>query len=180
VGTKLDTTVNVATLLAAVGILITLGMRAQSPAASGRPPGVPEPMKVGERVPAFDGLNFARSRQTLALFLRHDCRFCAESMPFYRRLRSGESPTAASHPDTQLVTITLDEASIAKQYIAANHLTLDALIAVPSDRRREVRLYATPTVLLLDGSGVIKKMWTGRLDETHENEVLAALAPERN
>ena len=53
---------------------------------------------VGDRLPAFDGIDWAAHESTLVLALRKGCHFCENSMPFYRRLRTLSWAGALSGP----------------------------------------------------------------------------------
>jgi hypothetical protein len=168
----LDTTVNVVTLIAGVAILGTLVARAVTPVAK---PIVTQPFQVGEHVPQFRGLNFARAKRTLLMVVRQDCKFCGESIPFYRRLPRSGPVTLGGTQETQLVVLTEDDLNTARHFVEGNSLMLDAVVAIPPARRSDLRVKGTPTLLLVDSAGTIKKIWIGKLSENREREVIDAL-----
>jgi hypothetical protein len=167
----LDIAVNVATLFAAIAVVAVLGQRAWISAH--RPTPTP-PFQVGESVPAFKGLDVAQSDQTLLMVLRHNCGFCAASVPFYRELGNKFGP-AMSNGRTRLVVVTTDDPPTAKEYVRKNQFNVNAIVSVPPSRQSELRILGTPTLLLTDKSGRINRIWSGQLDELHEAEVTTAL-----
>ena len=171
---RLETTVNVVTLIAAVAILGTVAARFRGPTES---PTNTQPFRVGEHVPVFQGLDFTRAKHTLLMVVRQDCRFCAESMPFYRRLPRGKAVKLGATLENQIVALMLDDLPTATHYVQSNALSIDAVVAIPPSRKSDLRVKGTPTLLLVDGTGLIQRLWVGKLSPEREREVIDALAP---
>lgn len=167
---KLETAVNVMTLLTSI---IVLGMIGQRTWVSSHRPSPPQLFREGERIPIFDGLDVSKVARTLVMVVRHDCRYCAESLPFYRTL--SQSLSDNNPVGSQLVIVTVDDLETAKQYVRDNQLNISAIVPVPPARRSELRVPGTPTLMLVDRDGRIQRMWVGTLDPTRQKEVTAAL-----
>ena len=119
-------------------------------------------MRLGPAV----GIVFPASAQTAILFLQSDCRFCRESMSFYRRLTTRDAPAvrivvAAPAVDTGV-----------RRLLASHAVEPDAVVYV---EQGELPVKGTPTVLVADSNGVVTHSWLGRLDATGEAEVERAL-----
>jgi glutaredoxin len=108
------------------------------------------------------------------MVLRHDCHFCAESVPFYKSLRGNRNTdTTSSKP--QFIVLTADDHETAMKYIEANELSVDGVVTVPVNRLQELRVAGTPTLLLVDQTGLIQRVWLGKLDSNREAEVRAVV-----
>ena len=119
---------------------------------------------VGQRIDGA-GLDLA-PYPTLIMALRSDCGFCQESMPFYRRLlardRAGVRIIVAAPPaDTGIA-----------DYLASESVNPDTVAFVEPDA---VPVSGTPTLLLVDGEGLVTHAWIGLLNAEREAEVLDAV-----
>jgi hypothetical protein len=169
----LDTVVNLATLATCAAIVFVLVTRVRHvPPPAPAPPALPFFLK-GETLPSFDGLQLQESDRTLLLVLRHDCRFCTESLDFYRRL---SATVRGTQPHPRLVLLTTDDSDTARQYGADNRLELDAIVSIPAARQRDLKVPGTPTLILVNRAGVIQEMWLGKLDPTRESQVVSAVS----
>jgi thioredoxin-related protein len=105
---------------------------------------------------------FPREHEVLLMALSTNCHFCKESSPFYRDLddrKKGKIEIIAAFPQS------LD---VIKSYMKDEGLASDQVISRPLD---QIGILATPTLLLLDKSGTVKKMWVGYLDTNKQQEV---------
>jgi hypothetical protein len=109
---------------------------------------------------------------TLVLVGSKTCHFCADSMPFYSRLASlrprgaDDMKVIAAFPaghETYEETMGL---------FAAHGVTPDGAEPV---NFTAIGVMSTPTVILLDGSGIVKDLWVGKLPESGQNKVIAEL-----
>jgi hypothetical protein len=171
VRTTLDSIVNVATLITCCAVLAALGTSAWNVRRSPLPPNA---FRAGDRLPAFDGLRLDRANKTLVMVLKHDCHFCAESLPFYKSLRNRRS-TVTTAPRPQLVVLTGDDRQTATRYLETNSIEVDGLAIVPTNRLQELRIAGTPTLLLVNHTGLIERVWIGKLDFSGEEEVRQAI-----
>jgi hypothetical protein len=116
---------------------------------------------VGSKVELPD-VDWKAGRQTLVLALSASCHFCSDSAPFYREL-------AEKRGDTRIIAVLPQPASGGKVYLKKH--------AVPVDEVRQIQLGSlgvsgTPTLLLVNSSGVVTDSWVGKLGTEKETEVL--------
>lgn len=145
---------------AAVTLLMVAAARYALPAA---PPPV---TAVGARLEASVGIDFRAGARTVVLFLQSDCRFCRESTPFYQRL------TARDTAGVQIVVAAPAADAGMRRYLSTHEIEPDALVYV---EQGELPVFATPTVLAVDPTGLVTHAWTGRLDAEQETNVLRVL-----
>lgn len=113
---------------------------------------------------SLSGVDWQKNGNTLVMVLQKGCRFCEESAPFYRRLhdqRSGSQPR-------MMAVIPGDKAENVR-YLSDHGVLADDVIDTSLE---EIKVDATPTVLLVDQSGRVKGVWIGKLDESREKEVM--------
>lgn len=155
-------------VLVGVVVLVVIGIRYTSFfSVTGRvfQPSVEQ--AVGEQLdPATVGIDFEAGARTLIMVLHSDCQFCQQSMPFYRRVL--EFDTA----DTQVVVATSHDDNGIDDYLASERVEPDALVFVEP---RKLPVAGTPTLLLVDGQGLITHAWIGLLNGDREAEVISAL-----
>jgi thioredoxin-related protein len=110
--------------------------------------------------------DWARNRKTLLLALSTNCKYCSASAGFYQRLVN----TASSN--TKLVAVLPETREESKQYLTTLKVMIEDIQQV-SPPTLGVR--ATPTLILIDGSGTVTKSWVGQLSPDKEEEVLSSL-----
>ncbi len=123
----------------------------------------PKPV-IGSKA-AVPDVDWGRNGRTLVLVLQKGCGYCTDSAPFYQRL-------AREAGSVRLVAALPDKVEVGRQYLSE--------LAVPVEEVRQASPQAlgapgTPTLLLVDGSGVITDSWVGRLPPDKEDEVLSRL-----
>ena len=147
------------TVVVGVAVLAALGARylSSGPVAPG----------VGERLDPSVGIDVAAGSQALVLALQSNCQFCQESMPFYRRVlverNSGELQIVVAAPSHDVGI---------GEYLAQEGLHPDDVVFV---ERGQVPVAGTPTLLVVDASGMVTHAWIGRLDADQEAEVMSVL-----
>lgn len=99
----------------------------------------------------------------IALVLISSCSYCTDSMPFYRTLRTR---TAGQLP---LLVLTPEPQTKMNEYLASNQLKVDAVTTVDW---RELKVRGTPTMFMLDRSGTIRRLYSGRLSPLRQAEAL--------
>lgn len=176
---KIDAIVNIATLIACGAVVASLF---EGRVAARRPHS--STFHVGERLPEIEGLDFRKAQQTLLLVVASNCRFCVESMPFYRKLITAVTARHRMHSnadastglrDAQIVGLSTDESEVLRSYFDRHDVDPETLVSMP---RGLLKLEGTPTLILADSSGVIKDVWLGRLDARGEADVSAKLLGE--
>jgi hypothetical protein len=95
------------------------------------------------------------------MFFRDGCRYCSESMEFYRRL--GAEPNRA-----RLLVVGRESVDKLRTYATENQFHPDGFASIGA---KPVKVSGTPTLLLVTADRTIKGIWPGRLDATGEEEV---------
>jgi len=109
-------------------------------------------------------VDFVSHSRTLVMALDSECVFCAESMPFYRRL------VGIARPSVQIVVAALPSDTGIKAYLASEGLKPDDIVFVSEGDVLPVT--GTPTLLLADHNGVVTHAWVGLLSAAGEAEVV--------
>jgi len=122
--------------------------------------------KVGDFV-SIGGRPLVHQKGGLIFVIRQGCIFCSESMPFYRDLVKAHVPT---EPSLIFLMPGSKEANIT--YLKSNLGTEeDVRIYNPNS----LHVSGTPTLVLLDSSSHIQKVWVGKLSPSQELEVETTL-----
>jgi hypothetical protein len=90
-------------------------------------------------------------------------------VPFYKRLADR---AAVAQPRPHVLAICLETADACKAFVSGEGLRVDAAFGVPADN---LRVRGTPTLLLVDSSGRIARIWKGRLTDSAERDVMNTL-----
>src|SRR5712692_6462561 len=107
-------------------------------------------------------IDWKQNRQTLILAISSTCHFCTDSAPFYKRL-------AQSKGDTRVVAVLPQPIQDGREYLKRLGVSVDEVKQVGLD---QIGVRGTPTLLLIDDSGVVLDSWIGKLSNTQESEVL--------
>ena len=102
------------------------------------------------------------SDRALIVILSTECKYCAASTPFYQRIASTPSKMETIASFRQPAHD--GEVYLRKQGIPFSHV-VGGYSLVP----------ATPTILLIDRSGKVRKAWVGKLPAEEEQEVIHQL-----
>lgn len=116
----------------------------------------------------LEGINWKENRKTVVLYLSTTCRYCKESVPFYRRLLKERTNGSA-----KVVALFTQPENEARSYLDLHGIKADDVI---SSSLRPLGVTATPTVLLVNENGIVSNYWRGKLNEEKEAEVIASLA----
>jgi len=100
--------------------------------------------------------------------MRLGCHFCEESLPYYRHL--GE----LSVRDRIAFVLLWPESKSALDKVAANSGVTPRL-TIGSVRLRSLGILATPTILLVDRGGILRRAYVGKLDDEVAKSILSAL-----
>jgi peroxiredoxin len=164
---RLETIVNLVVLLTCGVLVGGTVQRWYAPAAAGAAP-APNAIATGDAVPSavVAGLT---GKPSLVLLLSSTCRFCTESMPLYRELRSQLQDRIA------LVAAGREAPETLTKYIEEHQVSVDAVRKVDGPWMAQ----PTPTMVLVDAAGKVAKIWVGyQPDGTADgvgNDIRAAL-----
>ena len=123
-----------------------------------------QPGKVLEDTPE---LKLSDSRGTLLVGTASTCKFCTASMPFYSKLF-----TLASTKGVRVVAFTLEDVEQNRDYFLKHSVTPDKVVSATANG---ITLSATPTLVLVQPNGMVVRAWTGQLNRSQEEEVIALI-----
>jgi hypothetical protein len=119
------------------------------------------------------GFEWSNSPLNLVIVSSTRCPFCERSLPFYRKLVTERSRLGERF---SLVVAAREDSAEVKRFLGDAGVKPDLVVQLGS---REPGVRGTPTILLVDSSGVVKKIFEGRLNADEEAEVVAALKVRR-
>ncbi len=118
----------------------------------------------GANLSSFD-VDWKQSKQTLVLAISSTCHYCTESATFYKRLMQ-------SKKTTRIVAVLPQPVQDGREYLERLGVSVDDVRQLGFDK---LGVRGTPTLLLVDSSGVVKSIWIGKLKPEQETAVLDAL-----
>lgn len=116
----------------------------------------------------IEGIDWAKSEQTLLVAVRRGCAYCSKSGRFYRKLVDGLKGRA----DARMVVVYPDETARGEAYLKEIGLTL---VESKRETLAPLGIKLVPTLALVDRNGIVSKVWVGELSPKKESEVMAAL-----
>jgi len=155
----LDVVASVAMIAASCAILVAVF----GPLRHGRSaqPPLPQSYAVGETLSGVGGLP---SGGLIVLWLHTGCRYCEQSMPFYRRLSD-----EIGKP--RVIAMGFESESALDDYLNKHGLPGTLIISV---RPEQVKFSRTPTIAVLGPDRRVRGLWVGKLrNVAAEDEVLA-------
>jgi thioredoxin-related protein len=161
---RLDTIANVATIVTSVILCVFLFSRYHDLPSTPSQIRSAIPYKPGDRMDAIHDVGY-ESTATVLLFVRSDCRFCTESMPFYKQLTSLDD---RKEKFVRVVAISSDSNDQLATYLALYGLDLDQAVGA----QRSTKITATPTLVIVDQDGVVAGCWRGLLPQDQQHKVL--------
>lgn len=113
-------------------------------------------------------VDWSKSNQTLVLALSKHCRFCTEGAGFYRDVMQ----ELKGQTGIRTLAIFSESLSEAQQYLKEINVSVDEVRQVSL---KALGLKGTPTILLVNGSGEISKLWLGQLSTKQQTEVMSSI-----
>ena len=113
----------------------------------------------------ISGVDWKKNGRTLVLAISTKCHFCTESTPFYRKVQE-ELKTLRT------IAVLPQPADEAERYLKDEGVRA---ARVKQTSLGDIGVQGTPTLLLVNGAGVVTNVWVGRLQPEQEQEVLVAL-----
>lgn len=127
-------------------------------------------IKAGDRLPRLEGWEWGAHDRTLVLALRKGCHFCEDSAPFYQRLAATQQEDRSN---IAIVAVFPDPVDAVNEVVRSEALGVRALPEVPLER---LKISGTPSLMLVDRSGMVLNIWIGMLSPRQELEVMRAVA----
>lgn len=106
---------------------------------------------------------------SLILVLSTTCPYCDQSMAFYRELTGAKGRLRSAF---RVIAVFSRNAADGEAYLRRNGLDADCVV---SDPLPVLGRFLTPTLLIADGEGKVKRAWRGVLSEANQREVLMVL-----
>lgn len=104
------------------------------------------------------------AKRTVVIAERAECPYCAASMPFYASL-----VRAANQAGVEVVSVTPDSRATNQSFLESHHVYVDRIIRLSNT---PLRVFATPTLIVLDKNKVVLGAWVGELPPKDEHKVL--------
>ncbi|MDQ3070436.1 MAG: hypothetical protein M3R55_12010 [Acidobacteriota bacterium] len=115
---------------------------------------------------SYDGMAVNPGRRSVVLVISPSCRFCIESMDFYKRLLA-----SAPGRDVDVVFHSPTSAEQTKAFLSTYGVRNARLLNV----RLPSAITGTPATIVLDSAGRVVGGWLGKLTTLQEREVFALL-----
>lgn len=126
----------------------------------------PHWVKAGDRLAAIPNFDWKQHRHTLVLALNTNCHFCEQSAPFYQMLADVQVP---ERNDLGIVAVFPNEPEAVRHFMSHVHLRIPSVAAVSLGK---LRVNGTPTLILADKNGRVKRVWVGTLTPNEELDLL--------
>ena len=158
-------TANVLTIIVSVIIVLALALprieqiRARAPLALSKSVSAPN---LGSDI------SYAASEQTLALVIRSDCPYCQASIEFYKKV----AVATRNSKKTQIVAVFPKRDVQWSSYLQEQGVPVAKTVQLDL---RPTQIRATPTLLLVDRSGVVRGNWVGVLADAEQRRLLSLL-----
>jgi len=134
--------------------------------------GVASGYNVGDMLSAAaNELPLSRVPLSAVVIVSSDCRFCLESVDFYRKLSALRRKKPGSF---QTIFLGMADPDDAGAFVDAYQLSSDHVGALPADVR--ARIPGTPALFLVSDQGRVTGSWVGKLTPTDERIVLESVS----
>ena len=166
----LEVATNVAVLLVAIAVLVSLGYSFYQSRTTTRTRTQSETvLRKGAVLDQVRGVDFQTAPKTLLLLLNTDCRYCAESSDFYNILATSSTVVDGK---TNIIALFPNGENQIREYQQQQRLSFRAL---SSPEFSLLRRTGTPTLILTNPNRQIIDFWIGKLSSEAEQEVRNAL-----
>ncbi len=164
---KIETIANIATICVTALLSAVLVKVYLMPSSPPRNAPVATVTAVGANLKSrLPGVDWRKNGRTLVLALSTQCHFCTDSAPFLRRVQQ------EAGKKVKLVAVLPQPVAEGEQYLTGEGVHVDQVRQAPLGT---IGVRGTPTMLLVNGSGTVMKVWTGKVQTGQEDQVLAAL-----
>ncbi|HVF55789.1 MAG TPA: hypothetical protein VM934_06540 [Pyrinomonadaceae bacterium] len=162
---RLEVATNMAVLFVAVIVLATF---VRSYLGSHPKPQLEAGFQKGQPFARVPGINYNSASQTLLIAMSTKCRYCNESVPFYKQLAEAQR---ASGKATHIVAVFPNAEGEVKQYLQQNNLNLETITDIDL---KALNINGTPSAVLIDSSGKVSDFWIGKLPQDIQQRVIKA------
>lgn len=124
----------------------------------------PQEQQLVNHTLRLDGVSY--SQRNIVLAVSTHCHFCSESLPFYRTLSENRSTKLPF----KLIVVAPEAPADIRSYLSRQHVDADSLV---SRSLPDIGVSGTPTLLIVDHSGVVKREFVGKLSASREQRVMS-------
>ncbi|MGA3327407.1 MAG: hypothetical protein ABSF45_23335 [Terriglobia bacterium] len=164
---KTEVLANISTTIVAVLLSVVLVKQFLLPQAHpARPPAGPPVAKGTNLKSSLPGVDWARNGRTLVLAISTQCHFCTDSAPFFQRLNKEVGN------GVKLLAVLPQPLPDSHQYLEKLGVHVDDIRQGPLNA---IGVHGTPTLMLVDKTGIVDDVWEGKLKPDQEEQVLTAL-----
>lgn len=160
---KSEVLANIAIAIVAILIGVVLVKNYLLPSHQQVSANLPPEIQAGEKISLPD-VDWSKTDQTLLLILSQNCHFCSESTGFYQQLVKETS----TNKQARLIAAFPQDVNEGKKYLTEHELAISEIKQISLD---SIKTRGTPTLILVDHDGVVKKTWIGKLPPEKETEV---------
>jgi thiol-disulfide isomerase/thioredoxin len=161
---KLEAIANVAVIVVALAVgYVVLGRYVSARHA-------PRSVAAGDRLGKIPGVDWHQHDHTLVLVLNTGCHFCEQSVPFYQKLAETQGPAGN---DLEIIAAFPNDANMVGEFMTRANLRIRSVAEVTLD---ELRVVATPTLILVNRDGRVERTWVGALSPREELDLLGVLS----
>lgn len=116
------------------------------------------------------GVRWDQASKTLVMALSTQCHFCQESTPFYKALTTSPSVTSKR---VSILMVFPQPQNDAETFVRDKDINGDRIVSMPLQK---LGITSTPTLLLVDRSGKVERLWIGVLSHLQQKDLLEELA----
>lgn len=164
--TKLARNIELAANIAIIAVAILLGyfivqkLFFQQNTAQ---PAPPKEIARGTKI-SLNDINWQANQKTLLLVLQKGCKYCTQSMSFYKTMVE-----KSKEKGTKLVAVLPNSREESQQYLKENGVDIQE---IRQAQLNTVNVQGTPTLILVNDKGEVSKAWIGKLLADQEQEVI--------
>lgn len=158
---------NVAIVIVALLLSVVLVKRFILDSNQPASPAAANQIAPGDHI-SLEGMEWVKSGHTVLLVLQKGCRYCTESAPFYQQLIK----ETANRNDVKLIALFPHSVTEGKKYLDEIGVSIADIRQVAPD---QLKIGGTPTLILVNESGVAVDVWRGKLPPDAESRVLSKL-----
>jgi len=164
---KLESAANIATVFVGIAVCLTVVQRYR---VSGAPPHRPAAYAVSDNLSGALPVTFAAADRTAIVVVQTGCRFCENSIPFYRRLIAERNRLKSN---VQIVFVAPARDTGIQASLALKGVVPDTLLH--TGEGVGLHVVATPTLIVADRDGKVVSSLMGELADAEQREVFVAL-----
>jgi len=117
----------------------------------------------------FPAIDFGSADHTLLIFSNSACQYCIDNLDLYRSLLTETSSMARAIP---IVMLSAEPVETFRLFMKRHGMNPSQIVSLnPS----QLGVRIVPTILLVDRSGRVKRVWVGRKSKETQSAILSAV-----